>query len=230
MIYFCCNERRREAVKDHPTLNGIDYLEVLDRDAPTQLDPDNRTLRQRTLLVRCFNEVSALNKENVRIEGGVKITDIKVLWAFPAPAFSGSPAQELATSQESDFFLSQSQPDQVLVVRTDSNGDFSTYRLSLQESATSSKPPANFDPQLSAVDFSFKVECPEEFDCQTEKICPPEAQEQPEISYLAKDYASFRQLMLDRLSVLMPQWQERNPADVGVTLVELLAYVGDLVS
>jgi hypothetical protein len=110
------------------------------------------------------------------------------------------------------------------------NGDFSTYRLSLQESATSSQPPANFDPQLSAVDFSFKVECPEEFDCQTEKICPPEAQEQPEISYLAKDYASFRQLMLDRLSVLMPQWQERNPADVGVTLVELLAYVGDLVS
>ena len=36
--------------------------------------------------------------------------------------------------------------------------------------------------------------------------------------------------MLDRLSVLLPQWNERNPADVGVALVELLAYVGDQLS
>ena len=28
----------------------------------------------------------------------------------------------------------------------------------------------------------------------------------------------------------MPQWQERNPADLGVALVELLAYVGDHLS
>jgi hypothetical protein len=230
MIYFCCNERRREAVKEHPTLNGIDYLEVLDRDAPTELDPDNRTLRQRTLLVHCFKAVSDLKKENVRIEGGVRITAIKVLWAFPASDFSSDPAQKFATLAERNFFLSLSQPDQVLVVRTDSNGDFSTYRLSLQLSPSDSHPPLNFDPQLSAVDFSFKVECPGDFDCQTEKICPPEEQEQPEINYLAKDYASFRQLMLDRLSVLLPQWQERNPADVGVTLVELLAYVGDRLS
>ena len=30
MIYFCCDERRRNAVKNHGTLNGIDFLEVLD--------------------------------------------------------------------------------------------------------------------------------------------------------------------------------------------------------
>jgi len=30
--------------------------------------------------------------------------------------------------------------------------------------------------------------------------------------------------------LLMPQWKERNPADVGITLVELLAYVGDYLS
>ncbi|HJZ68702.1 MAG TPA: putative baseplate assembly protein, partial [Blastocatellia bacterium] len=53
---------------------------------------------------------------------------------------------------------------------------------------------------------------------------------QPEINYLAKDYASFRQLMLDRMAVLMPQWKERDPADLGITLVELLAYVGDYLS
>ena len=36
--------------------------------------------------------------------------------------------------------------------------------------------------------------------------------------------------MLDRMSVLTPQWQERNAADLGVALVELLAYVGDQLS
>jgi hypothetical protein len=50
------------------------------------------------------------------------------------------------------------------------------------------------------------------------------------INYLAKDYSSFRRLMLDRLSLLMPAWKERNPADLQVALVELLAYVGDRLS
>ena len=35
---------------------------------------------------------------------------------------------------------------------------------------------------------------------------------------------------LDRLSLLAPSWQERHPADVGVALVEALAYVGDHLS
>ncbi len=47
---------------------------------------------------------------------------------------------------------------------------------------------------------------------------------------MAKDYASFRKLILDRMAVILPAWRERNPADLGVTLVELLAYVGDQLS
>ena len=34
MIYTCCNENRKAAVLGNPTLNGIDYLEVLDDEAP----------------------------------------------------------------------------------------------------------------------------------------------------------------------------------------------------
>ncbi len=48
--------------------------------------------------------------------------------------------------------------------------------------------------------------------------------------YLAKDYASFRQLILDRLALLMPDWQERHVPDIGLALVELLAYAGDQLS
>jgi hypothetical protein len=36
--------------------------------------------------------------------------------------------------------------------------------------------------------------------------------------------------MLDRLSTVMPDWRERNPADQMVALVELLAYLGDRLS
>jgi hypothetical protein len=53
---------------------------------------------------------------------------------------------------------------------------------------------------------------------------------EPEIDYLAKDYSSFRQLILDRLAVILPDWQERHVPDLGIALVELLAYVGDHLS
>jgi hypothetical protein len=52
----------------------------------------------------------------------------------------------------------------------------------------------------------------------------------PEIDYLSKDYASFRRVMRDHLSSLIPDWQEQNPSDIGNVLVDLLAYVGDYLS
>ena len=49
----------------------------------------------------------------------------------------------------------------------------------------------------------------------------------PEIDYLARDYASFRQLLLDQISLLAPGWQESSVADVGHVVVDLLAYAAD---
>jgi len=219
-LYFCRNPRRREAVRAHATLNGIDYLEVLDHDAPPG------SPRQRTLLVRCLKAIPALTAANVRIDGGVRVTPVQVQWAFPAPSIPNA----LLNVDEQAFFATLAEADHVLVVRTDSEGDFSVYRLALTVSPTDATPPTGFDPRLSEIDFAFKVECPSEFDCKSEVMCRPQTLAQPPIDYLAKDYASFRRLMLDRLSVLMPDWQERSAADMQVALVELLAYVGDHLS
>lgn len=52
----------------------------------------------------------------------------------------------------------------------------------------------------------------------------------PEIDYLSKDYASFRQLMLDHFTLRVPGWTERSEADLGIVLVEILAYVADYLS
>lgn len=47
------------------------------------------------------------------------------------------------------------------------------------------------------------------------------------VDYLARDYESFRTLLLDYMAGAAPRWVERSPADLGVVLVELLAYAGD---
>jgi hypothetical protein len=86
------------------------------------------------------------------------------------------------------------------------------------------------DPHYDHIDFNFKINCPSELDCKAEDICPPETRQEPEINYLAKDYASFRQLILDRLALVMPEWRERHVPDLGIMLVEVLAYVGDYLS
>lgn len=220
MIYHCCDELRRNAVDAHPTLNGIDYLEVLDKDAPAF------ELRQRTLLVRLLKPVpAAFGADNVRIEGGERVRNIDVEWVAPA---SAPPATVSAAEQA--LYAALPEPDHVLLVRTDRYGDHSPYTLRLVRSALDALAPQGFDPRLCAVDFSFKVECPSDFDCKRASDCPEEPAPAPVIDYLAKDYASFRRLILDRITQLVPGWRERSAADLGVTLAELIAYAGDQLS
>jgi hypothetical protein len=178
-----------------PLLNGIDFLEV---------GADQRTLR--VYFIHDFSEVpgTVLNRDNVSIEGGVRITGVLVT----AAGASGN----------------------LLTVALDRAGDYSTYILRLVTSPTDDAPPPTLDPQLAEVQFTFKADCASDFDCAPLTVCPPANAPEPIIDYLAKDYASFRRLMLDRMAVIMPDWQERNPADVGIAVVELLAYVGDQLS
>ena len=116
--------------------------------------------------------------------------------------------------------------DNCMVVTVDKPGDFSTYKLCLVNLPDETL----FDPRYRCLRFSFKASCPTDLDCKATPACPPQVFSEPDIDYLAKDYASFRQLILDRLSVVMPDWNERHAPDIGITLVELLAYVGDYLS
>ena len=148
-----------------------------------------------------------LTQENVRITGGRRIRDIEV--------------KRVEVCPQHDPEL-----DNCMVVTVDRPGDFSTYTLCLVNLPEDTP----FDPRYRCLDFTFKTACPADLDCKTSDACPPAAFPAPEISYLAKDYASFRRLILDRLAVLLPEWTERHIPDLGITLVELLAYVGDHLS
>jgi len=146
-----------------------------------------------------------LTEKNIFITGGVRVKNIVVVSAISA--------------------------GNILTVFVDKAGDFSTYTLLVGRSSSDpGTPPEGFDQQLSSIDFSFKINCPSDFDCKTDSVCPPEKLDEPVIDYLAKDYSSFTRLMLDRLSIIAPGWRERNAADLQMALVEMLAYIGDHLS
>ena len=198
---ICQAERRRHVVREKE-FNGLDYLEVSDD--------------QRRLTVYFLGKApERLVKENVRIEGGRRIRDIQVV--------------DLTITRQVDSDL-----DDCMLVTVDQPGDFSIYTLCLveldQDGGQTGRPLPGFDPRYACLDFSFKAGCPSDLDCKPQEICPPPERIEPEIDYLAKDYASFRQLILDRLALIMPDWQERHVPDIGIALVEILAYAGDHLS
>jgi hypothetical protein len=204
----CGTAARRQKVRDSGAvvdgirLNGLDFLEVLDGGAPSE------ALRQRLLDVTFLlpDGLAALGPDNFRITGGSRITGIRVTVVVDGPG------------------------DRTLRLTVSEPGDFSCYELSLIAEAGAEVPPAHMDRALSRLAFRFKAECPSELDCRTEDAAAPPPPEEPALNYLAKDYATFRQLMLDRMATTIPAWTERSPADLGVTLVEALAWAADRTS
>jgi predicted phage baseplate assembly protein len=96
------------------------------------------------------------------------------------------------------------------------------YRLTLRY-------PSKVDPQFANYGFTATAETTE-VDPEPQPDSPPPTPTEPQPNYLARDYASFRQLLLDRLALIMPEWKERHVPDLGLTLVEAFAYVGDYLS
>lgn len=171
-----------------------------------EVGPDQMTLRL-FFLGKLPPELSE-NKPGLarylQLTGGQRITNIRITQVEPL----ADPDPE---------------KDDQLVVTLDKYGDFSTYTVRLVGME-------KIDPHYDHVDFSFKIDCPSDMDCAPVCHCEPPVRNEPEINYLAKDYASFRQLMLDRLALLVPGWTERHVPDVGITLIEALAYTGDYLS
>lgn len=110
-----------------------------------------------------------------------------------------------------------------LTLHVAGRGDFSTYTLAI--------PSSRLDRSFDHVAFSFKANCPSDLDCQpTSPPCPPAADNRPPIDYLAKDFLSFRQALLDFSALRYPQWQERSEADFGIMFLEALSAVADELS
>ena len=203
----CSTHNRRGLVRASKKLAGMDYVDV---------DSSGTALE-----IHFFGKVpEGLTRRNFVIEGGRRIRNLRVM---TEPKFA---------SVEGDTVVS---------MKIDREGDFSAYKLCVVEPEADEhknddgahverKPPAGIDPRYSCVALKFRGACPDTLDCKP-AACAPEPQLPAlAVNYLAHDFSSFRQLILDRLLVTMPSWRERNIPDIGITLVELLAYAADQLS
>ncbi|MDQ1012566.1 hypothetical protein QFZ82_007051 [Streptomyces sp. V4I23] len=198
----CRGDGRRGKVRA-AQLGGVDAVEVGD---------DGLTLTV-TFLGKAPH---GLCPENIRIDGGRRVTGIE--------------AVDVVVEREEDPEL-----DDRLLVTLDRTGDTSRYRLSVVDTDPYGRPGTEpfpgFDQRYFSAGFAFRPDCPTPFDCKDEPgDCPPDFPAAPVVDYTARDYDTIRRLILDRLALTTPDWVERNPADLGVTLVELLAHTADRIS
>ncbi|MCP1375221.1 putative baseplate assembly protein [Dyella lutea] len=199
----CTVPARRDRLRQGGQLNGIDFVEVGDDGV--------------TLCVHLFGPIpQGITVANVRVSGGDRITGLRVI----------------AVSEENE---PEMHDDACLRVVLDREGDHSPYCLCLVDASSGGDPagwtayPA-FDPRYACVGLRFRLDCPGDLDCATSTPCVQTPEPPPEINYLAKDYASFRQLFLDRMALDAPTWRERHVPDIGIALVETMAYTADYLS
>ena len=108
-------------------------------------------------------------------------------------------------------------------------GDFSNYTLFIQDpDPDSPEDPTRIDPYFNGIGFSFKANCPSDLDCKPpEPECSPEEVVDFPINYQARDFWSFRQVLLDFASQRYPDWKDRLEADVGMMMAEVMSALGD---
>jgi hypothetical protein len=202
-------QQRRLAVSQSATMTGLDYVRITTDPSPT--------------LALHFIDKANANNPSVPTKIGANNIQITVKQPGGAPVktfrIGNSPNQvgNLLTFPLNNF-------SNVIDPKDDT-----VYTLSLvnDDGVT---PLAGVDVFLSQVDFSISLSNQTRLDglqTATQSILTPAT---PEIDYLSRDYLSFRQLMLDRLTALVPDWQAANEADLGSVMIEILAYAADYLS
>jgi hypothetical protein len=197
---IACGSDRRRELIENSSLLGIDFIEI---------DPVDR----RRLLVYLLEKSPGTPSPTLSdLAGSVSIDQI---------VFAGGTRRGLrAIGLEADT-------DDVgidrLIVVVEKLGDRSTYRMTFDDD--------RFDPKLNTASFSFTATCATIGDCEGDHVhCAPEQGPAPRIDYLAKDYATFRQLLVDHMDRSSPAWGGAHPADFSTAILEVLAYEADRLS
>ncbi|HEY8019469.1 MAG TPA: putative baseplate assembly protein [Thermoanaerobaculia bacterium] len=201
-------DQRRKVLMENPVWKGLDFVTI---DAVPVNVADGRLWRLR------LHFVPAPPGSGKRpVPEALTAAQVRIL-------LDGAPAPHVEVRE----ILADPDPEVLTaLVRTDaeesSPHDPPGHLLQLVERG-------DVDPLFAAAPLSFQLAGPAArmVSFQHRAAAPPPAND---IDYLAKDYESFRQLMLERMAFYVPDWRERNPSDLGVTLIEVLAYAADYLS
>jgi len=128
---------RRSAVLASESWNGLDWIEVLDREAPT---PGLRQRRLRLHFIRSFPAdepaPAGLRPDQIRIVGGERVQNIRITALWNGEPDGGGEGL-------------------YLTAETDRSGDFSPYTLRLVVGPENEEPPNGIDPVFAALEFEI---------------------------------------------------------------------------
>lgn len=218
--------RRRTAIGQHPSQIGLDYGAVMLGDAALGTAPANtapspgRSAGARSAQLLLYFVPPAPGVEKISMPQDINATNIRILGGTDQEQASIRLGGEIRTIETEDgpALRVPLQYDEAALSIL-----FPSYTLELADVP-------NLDPFFSQIEFTLQGDEPAQFDPKRTPPAPTITLPVPEIDYLSRDFDSFRQLMLDRLSVTVPQWTERNVADTGQVIVEVLAHVADQLS
>jgi hypothetical protein len=211
--------QRREAVQAHPTLVGLDFIEV-----------------------------AAIETQPAALPGGAPALAVRLRLYFVPPAEGVDKSAVPAGLGPSHLRVGTSNGDgrvfDVLSVEPTPDGDhirlvdvalgaiaadlsahaFDTrYTLALVGAS-------DVDPFFAGASFVLAPEAPRPLDCAAARLPALPLLPTPEIDYLARDYQAFRKLLLDRIRLSAPALEIDHPADGMHAVVEALAAAADHLS
>jgi len=194
---------RRAAIAAHPTQIGLDYIVAERRD-------DNASSSWR-LWLHFIPPGGGKVKEATLTAGNIRILTA-----------AGAPAPHVRVDA-----LQEEREGYRLDLKIDTQGGKAVQGAALLLELVGVP---GLDPFFTRAPFSLLPDGTADLDPRPAPLPPAEPPPDLAIDYLARDYASFRRLLLDRLALLMPGWAERRAADLGVALVELMAGAADQLS
>jgi hypothetical protein len=106
-----------------------------------------------------------------------------------------------------------------LRLRVEPIGDYSTYTLKIDTEAY------DIDPVFARKDFKFRPGC---FNTNCAPFSSYEAPlSEPVIDYLARDFESFKHVLINAMRTRVPNWQPTSEADLDQVLIDLIAADAD---
>lgn len=245
-----CTDRQRRRIINNIELNGISYAEIdpwnakvgghIDEESDN-FDSGNR--RSPLIFIYCFKSLAeGINEDNIVIFQNSREMgphEIDILWAARADKIDSILLSTFSNDVQ-DYFDSLENKDKVVVLGirllSMNRSDYFLKIISSRD-GNGGVPMPNFDSLLSKIRLPLEALCESSlFDCvkesasSEEEICEVDSLAEPILDYMAKDFESFLHLIKNRLRQIVPNWQDKSPADIEVMLLELVAYLGDHLS
>lgn len=199
------DEERRDRARDLTGLNGFDLVFV-------ELD-ESATPPHAVLTAEFLNDVALADILDAHLNDGVPAHQLFAISGGRRRRGGALPDEVRVTA-----IAAGTGPNHGLELTVTPIGDYSTYTLEALSPL--------FDPIFARLPFKFRPGC-FNLNCRPDSSAPDAPEPLPRIDYLARDYHSFRHMLITAMSERVPGWQPTSEADLDQMMIGLLAAAGD---